>query len=186
MSSNDLDYEAITDLRLVFYYTAFFDPILEEQVKAELAATPGAFARARKFPLRFTYPDSFYHFLDTGVLAFDLEAKDFPAHQTQPTIRHLAVKVATTGQADPSGWTVHLAVPGHPDPVPAVLDQHGLASAGPQHPWGALAQGGATGEYRIELRLAGNPGPGGNGGLRLAEVDDVLLLLEYDYVPQGS
>jgi len=186
MSSNDLDYEAITDLRLVFYYTAFFDPILEEQVKAELAATPGAFARAREFPLRFTYPDSFYHFLDTGVLAFDLEAKDFPAHQTQPTIRHLAVKVATTGQADPSGWTVHLAVPGHPDPVPAVLDQHGLASAGPQHPWGALAQGGATGEYRIELRLAGNPGPGGNGGLRLAEVDDVLLLLEYDYVPQGS
>ena len=49
---NDIDYGALTDVRLTFYYKARFDPDLRATVLAQLAALPGFTGRQRSLPTR--------------------------------------------------------------------------------------------------------------------------------------
>src|SRR5262249_46653522 len=62
---NDIDYGALTDVRLTFYYKARYDPDLRDSVLATLAALPGITARQRSLPTRWVFPDAFFHFQDT-------------------------------------------------------------------------------------------------------------------------
>jgi hypothetical protein len=182
-ATNDLDFEAITDVRLVFYYQARYSPTLAEAVRAEIAATPGFFASARHLTARWLYPDSFFSFLDTGRLELALPPQDLPYHHTQPRLRHLALRLFADA-AVAGGATVRLATPDHPETALATLDGTGLASSVAGHPWEPLVGGAVTGSYTVELRAEENPGLVRDGRLDLAGVRDVLLFLEYDYTPR--
>src|SRR5262249_44986796 len=64
-SINDIDYGALTDVRITFYYKARYDPDLHDKVVATLATRPGFTSRQRGMPLRWLYPDAFFRFQDT-------------------------------------------------------------------------------------------------------------------------
>src|SRR5262249_13790778 len=83
---NDIDYGALTDVRLTFYYKARFDPNLRDVVLAQINALPGINGRQRSIPTRWVYPDAFFHFQDTGNLSFTLRRRDFRSNETLPVI----------------------------------------------------------------------------------------------------
>jgi hypothetical protein len=182
-ATNDLDFDAITDVRLVLYYQARFDPQLAQKVRDEIAATPGVFASARQMPLRWLYPDSFFHFLESGRLELALAPADLPYHHTEPRLRHVAVRLI--GDAGVVGGAqLRLATPVSVEPVLAGLDGEGLASSVNGHPWQALIGGDVLGGYALELRAEENPTLVRDGRLELAGVRDALLFLEYGFTPR--
>jgi hypothetical protein len=111
-SLSGLDYGAITDVRLTFYYKARYDPGLHDKVLAQLAALPNYNARQRGIPLRWLYPDAFFKFQDTGKLTFTLRARDFPRNQTKPLLDQVGVVIVTNGSVSAAGLKLALTTPG--------------------------------------------------------------------------
>jgi hypothetical protein len=183
--SNDLDYRAISDVRLVFYYQASFDLNLATAVKTQLAAFAGVTLHARTLPLRWTYPDAFFHFQDTGQLAFSVTPIEFPYNELDPQLEHLAVIVVPDPGVDPSGWKVRLGTPGHPATIVAQPTAQGAIAADTGHPWQPLVTGPATGDYLLEVRENENPGLVVDGRLALAPIQNVVVITEYSFTPRA-
>src|SRR5439155_168653 len=100
---NDIDYGALTDVRLTFYYKARFDPTLHDRVLAQLTSYPGVNVRQRGIPLRWLYPDAFFHFQDTGELRITLQASDFRRNETNPTLKNIGLLIGTNGSVSAQG-----------------------------------------------------------------------------------
>ena len=109
---NDLDYDAITDVRLTFTYEGRFDPDLRDTVIQELATRPQANERQRPLPLRWLYPDAFFAFYETGELEITLAAADFPATETQTEDRRAEPDRRHDAAARADGIVLRVKVPG--------------------------------------------------------------------------
>jgi len=183
--SNDLDYRAISDIRLTFYCKAKYDRNLEAAVRAQLAALPGSQQAGRLIPLRWTFPDAFFHFQDTGRLVFSLTPLDFPYNIVDPQIRQVGIVMVTDPGVNPTGWQVRLQVPAAPDTLIAPATAEGTVIADNGHPWEPLQTGKVIGDYIVELRADENPGLVVNGRIQLGTIQNVVLILEYDYTPRA-
>jgi hypothetical protein len=182
---NDIDYGALIDVRLTFYYRARFDPQLRETVLAELAAQAGQTARTRALPLRWFYPDAFFHFQDTGELAITLKTSDFRRNETKPALTHVGLVVATDGSVPLSNLAVRLSTPTRAA-VLAKTDPQGVidsdvAATG----WSALAGGRANGEYELAMTAADNPQLVRDGRLVLTPIINIALVLGYSFTPKA-
>ncbi|PEZ06746.1 hypothetical protein CN326_09720 [Bacillus sp. AFS018417] len=183
-ATNDLDFYSITDIRITFYYNAFYDQTLEGAVKEQLASFTGATVRQKSIPLRWAYPDVFFHFQDTGKLAFSLDSIDFPFNEQNPQIRKLAMMLITEPGMNPSNWKIRFGVPGHAEPVAASPNEKGEIVAASGHPWEPLVTGKAIGDYLIEIRAEENPDLVENGVLKLNKIRNIIFILEYEYKPR--
>ncbi len=181
---NDIDYGALTDVRLTFYYKARFDPTLHDRVLAQLASYPGVNIRQRGIPLRWLYPDAFFHFQDTGELRVTLQAADFRRNETNPTLTNIGLLVATDGSVSAQGLNVSLATPTHAAVI-AQTDANGSISSGGASPWTPLATGTALGSYVITLPAANNPTLVHNGQQSLVPIVNLVLLMEYRFTPRA-
>ena len=176
---NDLDFGALLDVRLTFYYQARFDPDLADKVTAELATRPGFTSRQRAVPLRWLYPDAFFAFQDTGQLRFTLRRADFPANQTAPRLDSVGVLLATDGSVPAGGLHVGLTTPGKPRAV-AVTDAAGAVDS-----FAGLVGDTALGDYVIDLSAADDPVLAPGGTLELGPMVNVVLLFDYSFTPRG-
>jgi receptor-binding and translocation channel-forming TcA subunit of Tc toxin len=184
MAVNDLDYGALLDVRLTFYYKARYDAGLAARVTSQLATLPGFTSRQRAIPLRWLYPDAFFSFQDTGTLAMTLRARDFPHNETNAVLDTVGVLVATDGSVAASGLVVGLATPGKAA-VTATTDASGAAdSSTAGSPYAALAGGALLGDYAVTLAAADNAGLAPGGNLDLSPVVNVVLLLAYTFTPR--
>jgi hypothetical protein len=181
---NDINYDALTDVRLVFYYKARFDPDLRARVLTQLASRPGINARERGIPLRWIYPDAFYRFQDTGTLAFSLRASDFRSNETNPIITSIGVLVVTDGSVAGSGLRVALATPTQAA-VTAQTDATGDFVSAAGNAWAPLAAGSAVGNYAISLSAADNPTLVLDGRLTLTPIVNIVLVLGYSFTPRA-
>jgi hypothetical protein len=183
---NDIDYGALLDVRLTFYYQARYDPSIAAAVSQDLAARPGFTSRQRAIPLRWIYPDAFFAFQGSGTLSFSLSAPDFRNNETQPQLTAVGVVIATDGSVSADGLNVGLATPAHAAPVTATLDGNGLADSGTSgSPWAPLAVGSALGQYSITLAAADNPSLAPGGTLDLTPIVNVALLMNYTFTPRS-
>ncbi len=181
---NDIDYGALTDVRITFYYKARFDPVLHDLVLAQLAAHPGVNTRQRAIPLRWFYPDAFFHFQDTGTLSITLKAVDFRRNESKPVLTNIGLLVATDGTVAPNGLNVSLATPTH-TAILGTTDATGLISSGGASPWTPLGTGTSVGDYAITLATANNPTLVHNGKLDLTHIVNIVLILEYTFTPRS-
>jgi hypothetical protein len=181
---NDLDYGALLDVRLTFYYKARFDPDLKTEVLNTLATRPGFTARQRGIPLRWLYPDSFFRFQETGVLDLSLAARDFPYNQVQPVLTDVGVQLATDGSVPPGGLKVGLATPAHGTPMTATLDASGAHSSGGASAWTAQADGTAIGAYALTMTGADNPALVTGGTFDLDPIVNIALIVGYTFTPR--
>jgi hypothetical protein len=181
---NDIDYGALTDVRITFYYKARFDPALRDTVLAQLAARPGFTSRQRGIPLRWLYPDAFFQFQNAGRLDLSLAASDFPYDQRAPVLTDIGVQVATDGGVPAPGLKVGLATPAHAATVTATLDANGGFSSAATNAWAPLAAGTAIGDYALVMTAADNPALVKNGALVLAPVINIGLLIGYSFTPR--
>ncbi|GEA90251.1 hypothetical protein [Cellulomonas cellasea] len=175
---NELDFGALTDVRLTFYYSARYDRDLHEQVLTELAERPSVHGRQRAVPLRWLYPDLFYLLQDTGELVLPLTASDFPRSQRDPVLTELGLVLTTDGSRSAQGITVEVAPPAAADAVAATTDAAGIIGS-ETGPWVGLATGPAIGDWRISIPEAAN------AGLDRAVVANLALLLGYSYTPRA-
>ncbi len=181
---NDIDYGALTDVRLIFYYTARYDDTLKSRVLSHLASLPGVTERSRSLPLAWLYPDAFFHFQDTGTLNVTLANSDFPFNQKQPVLTDVALLLTRPG-ASPAGITVSLATPGHPAAVSAVTDANGQVASGGASAFTPLATGSALGAYAIAVPQGANPALVKNGVLDLSSIANVSLVFSYTFTPRS-
>jgi uncharacterized membrane protein len=94
--------------------------------------------------------------------------------------------MATDGSVAASGITVQLSTPGH-TAIAAVTDPSGnIDSGAPGNGWVALLGGSAIGDYALTIDAASNPGLGRNGKLALGAIQNIALLLGYEFSPKGS
>jgi len=183
---NDIDYGALLDVRLTFYYQARYDPGIAAAVSQQLAGRPGFTARQRAIPLRWIYPDAFFAFQAAGTLSFSLAPRDFRNNETQPQLTAVGVVIATDGSVTAGGLNVGLATPASAVPVTATLDGNGLADSGTSgSPWAPLAAGTALGGYTITLAAADNPTLAPGGTLNLAPIVNIALLMNYTFTPRS-
>lgn len=183
---NDIDYGALLDVRLTFYYKARYDPDLHESVLAELRSRPEIQEKQRGIPLRWLYPDAFFHFQDTGVLSFSQAAQDFASNETRPVITHVGVVVATDGSISPQGLVVRLVTPGQTE-ASAVADAKGVIDSGTAgSPWASLTGGSALGDYVLTMTAGDNPALVVNGALNLSPIVNIALVLGYTFSPKTT
>lgn len=185
-STNDVDFRAIADVRVVFYYTARFDANLRQAVEAELLSLPGAHQESRILPLRQFYPDAFFSFQENGVLTFSVLPEDLPIHHEGPELLDLSLVVAAADDFAVEGLIVRLAVPGQPTPTAATVSAEGSVIIDDGHPWQPLSSGPAVGEYRLEIRSDDNPDLDFEASAALEPIEDLALILEYDFTPRSS
>src|SRR4029077_17353869 len=113
------------------------------RVLAQLASRPGINARQRGIPLRWIYPDAFFHFQDTGALSITLRAPDFRANETKPVLASIGILLVTDGSVSPANLNLSLATPTG-SAVTAPTDTNGaIDSNAPNSPWAPLASGSA-------------------------------------------
>ncbi|MBC7575088.1 MAG: hypothetical protein H7244_12240 [Herminiimonas sp.] len=177
---NDIDYGALTDIRLTFYYKARFDPDLHGRVLEQLSARPGVHARQRGIPLRWIYPDAFFHFQDSGELRITLRAGDFRHNEKMPQLVDIGMLVSCDGRISASGLKIGLRTPGHAAPVAASTDADGAIPAG-DPAWAPLVGASALGEYIITLSDADNPAL--NGPAKRAPIVNIALIIGYAFTP---
>lgn len=180
---NDFDLNNLTDVRLTFYYKARYDPKLHDKVVAELNARPGLNARQRGMPLRWLYPDAFFHFQDTGDLSITLRATDFRFNETNPMITNVGLVVTTNGSVPSSGITVALSTPTH-TAIKGTTDAGGSILSDPgSSAWHPLAGGTALGAYALSVTAPDNPGLVKGGKLDLSPIINMALILGYSFTP---
>lgn len=178
---NDIDYGALTDVRITFYYKARYDPDLKERVISELASRPGINYRQLGVPLRWVYPDSFFHFQDSGDLVIELSPDDFRLNERNPVINDIGVIVTTDGSILPANLNVSLTTPTNAA-VSARTDTSGsIDSSVSGNPWAQLINSTAIGKYIISLKGTDNPDLVKNGKLVLDPIVNIALILGFSF-----
>ncbi|GAE87626.1 hypothetical protein [Acetivibrio straminisolvens] len=180
--SNDLDYNYITDVKIVFYYKAFYDENLAQSVKNNLKNLAGINKKSKILPLRYIFPDAYYYFLENGVFSFELDKSMFSCAESGFKISSLSLFVKNSKGTD-SNLTVGMKVPSGTVPVKAQTGPKGEITAVSGHPWHSLLGGHALGKYSIEILKDDNPSLVSDGKLQLESIEDLVLLLEYEYIP---
>jgi tetratricopeptide (TPR) repeat protein len=184
--SNDLNYDAISDVKIVLYYRSFFDPVLETAVRAALPANG---TRARSFSLRFNYPDAFFLFLETGEAGFGIRTRDFPFNQTAPTIRRIAIYVLTDAGVSPANIEVRLSntTAGHQVSVQTLADGTAASDAAdPAAPLNVFIDDSPVDSWGLLIDRALNPAlfreePAGSGIFRVVGIRDIVIALDYHF-----
>jgi hypothetical protein len=178
---NDLDYDAITDVRLTFSYEARYDHDLHDRVLADLAALPALRERQRPLPLRWLFPDAFFSFYDTGVLTFRLDPQWFARSELNPKMLSLGLLVVTTPRARREDIVLKVKAPGTAE---ASVTTAADGTIDPADLSGVAGKS-ATGDFRIELDGADNPTwvtP--EGKLELDAIDNAAVILGYSFTPR--
>jgi hypothetical protein len=180
---NDIDYGALTDVRITFYYKARFDPTLQTTVLNQLQNLPGINARQRSIPLRWVYPDAFFRFQDSGQLAVTLNPRDFRSNETKPVLTSIAILVATDGSVPAANLKVSLGTPTQAA-VTGQTDANGIISSA-TGPWIPLGSGTAIGNYTVGMTAADNQQLVKAGKFSLAPIVNIALIFQYTYTPKA-
>ena len=182
---NDIDYGALTDVRITFYYKARFDPDLRDRVLRDLATRPGINTRQRGVPLRWVYPDAFFHFQDTGTLTIAMRTRDFRANETKPVLTQIGLRIATDGTVQAGNLKVALSTPTQAATTATTDASGGIDSNAAASPWKALASGTALGQYVLSMSPADNPGLVKNGKLVLSPIVNMALIIGYSFTSKS-
>lgn len=184
--SNDLNYEAISDIKVVLYFNAFHDDLLDETVRAALPTTG---ERARSQSLRFNHPDRFFQLLDSGTTTFDSGRADFPYNHTNIQLSRVAVYVLTEEGVSPAGVQVEIAnaAGGHTATVQTGADgTFGSDQTDASNPLNVFHGDEAIDQWTIAFDRAVNPDlfheeVPGSGVFRIRGVRDVVINTEYAF-----
>ena len=174
--ANDLDYSTISDVRMIVYYTAQHDPLLETAIRSNLPTTG---SEAAVIPFRILLPDAYFAFLDTGEMNFDLRAADFAYNQENLVIKEVAIRVVRQDGADPSGISLTVETGG--DQGQDTTDGNGTVRSDPNDPapLNALRGNPVIADWRVAAPEVDNP------GFDRSTIRDVFLFLEYDFDYRG-
>jgi hypothetical protein len=176
---NDLNYETVTDIKVVFYYTARFYAPLETTVKAAL---PNSGVQSLVIPFRILFPDEYFNFLDSGELSFDFLESDFPYNQSDLEVVNLSLRVKTSDGVPNTGISLHLTHIDDGTQAGMATDADGAIKTDitdSQNPLNVLIGKGVLSSWMVTLSDADNPGFDRN------KIKDMFLFVEYSFKYKG-
>ena len=182
--TNDLNYDAIRDIRIVFYFESNFDENLAAVISQGL---PAEGTWQRSYSLATEFPDAFFRFQDTGELDFDSRSGDFPLHHAQLVIGSLTVLVLAEGGREP---LVRARLRRAADPQPdefATSNETGIFASDPavaNNPLNPFVGGSPLGDWVFSMDFASNPNfveEGDGRPPRLTGISDIVLNVQYNY-----
>ncbi|MDR4498706.1 MAG: tetratricopeptide repeat protein [Candidatus Scalindua sp.] len=89
-AANDINYQTISDIKMIVYYTSQYNGLLEETIKAQLPKTG---EKSTAFPFRLLFPDEYFNFIDNGELKFSLYSTDFAFNETELKVKNISAKI---------------------------------------------------------------------------------------------
>lgn len=176
MAANDLNYQTISDVKMIVYYTAQYDTLLENNIKATLPATG---SKNMALPFRIVFPDEYFSFIDSGELKFKLLATDFAYNEINQVVKNISLKVVTDGipAANLKFTVIQEAVNAQ-----AVTDAAGVMrsdSTDAANPLNVFIDKETNKEWTIQLMEADN------AGLDRTKIKDLFLFMEYSFTYKG-
>ena len=147
--NNNLDYQLITDVRLVLYYSAQFDLALKTNILAQ-QPSPGEMIRRHSFLLKDDFPEAWQHLWDSNHLRFTVSTNMLPHNEQQFVLDKLVVRLITKEGISRSGVGVTLALPGQ-TPVLLTTDEGGKITTASSNPLSSVMGGPLLGGWAISL-----------------------------------
>ncbi|WP_456442572.1 Tc toxin subunit A-related protein [Psychroserpens sp.] len=190
-NANDLNYAAVSDIKLVVYYDAFHDKLLEDTVRANLPAT-GEWART--FSLRFNFPDAFFFLLEQGSTTIDIARHDFPFNQLNPKILRFAIYVITEEDIPSEGIKLSVSNELGTHTAEVETDANGIVTSDPADATNLLNifhNDSTIDRWVINLDSLANSElfheePEGSGVTRVRGIKDIVLAIDYGYDVAGA
>jgi hypothetical protein len=176
-NANDLDYQTISDIKMIVYYTAQFDVLLEKKIKALLPPTG---ENSTVLPFRLLFPDEFFGFLDSGQLNFSLFSSDFAFNQTDLKVLNVALRVVMEEGISAQGRTFEMTLDGATGK--AATNAGGIIKSDTTiaaNPLNTLIGKEVAKNWSIKLPDADNP------GLDKTKIKDLFLFIEYSFKYKG-
>ena len=184
-ASNDINYAAISNIHLTFYYDSFYSKAIEQRVRAELAAT-ALYEHQLGIRLSAHFPDEFFALQDSGEVTVDLDTSLLPHNHQQARIQDLRIVVHTA--AGVSAANLNLNISAHPAGITLTqtTDAKGMINTdSATAPLNALIGTPLQGQWTLLFDKAAN-GPAIAAGFDWDKVDDIYFFVEYHYLPRGQ
>lgn len=178
--SNNFDYRLITDVRLIFYYTARFSPALRATTLAA-QPLPGELIHVRSLLARWDFPEAWYVLLDSGRLELDVTEDYLPRNEANWRADKVSLQLLTREGVSPAGVELTLALP-EKEPATLPTDANGVAATAPGNAFAARIGGPLVGRWQIDLHpAAGSPLLDANGALRGELIVQLVIVVQYAF-----
>lgn len=182
--SNDIDYRAMTNIHLVFYFDAYHSERVANAVRAELAAT-AIYNYTLGLGLRFQYPDEFFAFQDTGAVTCTVDNVYLPFDHIDPRIRDAYLVIETVSGTSPAGLIVNVAAVGSGVNVNQTTDANGMISTDTAAvPLNALRGQALMDTWTVRIDRTANAAAFA-AGFSWDKVRNIFLFVEYSYTARG-
>jgi hypothetical protein len=182
--SNDIDYQAITNIHLVFYFDAYHSEYVANIVRAEMAAN-AIYESKVGLGLRFQYPDEFFNFQDTGEVTFILDNAYLPYDHTNPQIQEVYLLVEIDEETSPVNLVVEVIAKDGGTNATDTTDANGMIST--DTAVAALNTLRATSlmdTWTVRIPDAANA-TAFAAGFTWEKVNNIFFFVEYTYTPRG-
>ena len=169
-SGNNLDYDAITDVKFVVYFDADFDESLRTHVNAFHPATGG---RSLVLSSRFHYPDEYYRLEPERSVAFELSPRRFQYNYTNLAIAGFGVRVIGLDGNGLAGVGLTITRDSDSSSVTTTTDADGLrlGHASTMAPFAAWKNASPADTFSVAFA----------DGFDLSTVGDVQLFMDYSF-----
>jgi hypothetical protein len=176
-SGNNLDYNAIGDIKFVIYFDADFHDGLAAHVKALYPATG---ARATVLSSRFQYPDEYFRLDAERSVNFAIGTSVFACNIEAPRLTAFGVRLLPSAGATVAGLALTVTRVSDGTSVAVTTDGQGKASGavGTMAPFGAWKDASPIDEWRVAI----------GDGVTSGDIADVQLFYSYafNYRADGS
>lgn len=177
--SNNFDYRLITDVRLVFYYTARYSFILKENV-LNRAPLPGEMIHVRDFALRYDFPEVWYSFLKTKEMTLDVAPNLLPRNEQQFKTEKTAIQILTAEGVSASGIEITLTLPGK-NPVTMTTDANGAIETKTNNALAAVMGGDFLGKWTLTIVPPVNCPLLKDEGLDPTKILNISIINQYEF-----
>lgn len=147
-SGNNIDYEAISDIKFIMY----FDADANDSLAAHLAATlPNTGARSTVLSSRFHYPDEYFRLDAEGGVDFPVSPRFFAYNHVGPSLTALGVRLIPKDGADVSNRSLTITRLSDDATVEEVTDAQGVISSTTGNTFDPWLGATAVDTWRVEL-----------------------------------
>jgi hypothetical protein len=175
-STNNIDYEAISDIKLVVYFTAQHDDSLRAHQREVYGMSGG---RSVVLSSRFHFPDEYFRLDAERGVTFQLHPARFAYNHVDLELAGLGVRLLGTDGQPLAGRSVEIVRASDGSRVAATTDAEGLVGSDPttMAPFAAWQDDSPIDSFTVALGDDVDP----------AEVTDIHLLVDYafDHRPDG-
>lgn len=177
--SNNFDYRLITDVRLIFFYSARFDLALKTSV-LNRAPLLGEMIHVRDFALRYDFPEVWYSFLKTGQMTMNVTANMMPRNETAFKTEKTAIKLIAAEGISAENVKISLNLPGK-NPFDMTTGADGSIEAKENNALVQAMGGDLLGEWQLSLELPADSDLLTDGKLDSAKLLNISLINQYEF-----